>query len=145
MHTAAKTWNSAPASLRADRGLARGLWIAAGLVLTGLAIVGALLPVMPTTVFVLGAAACFSKGSPRLESWLLDHPVLGPSLRNWRAERAIPRPAKIAAVTSMTGSAVLVAFAAPVAVAVGVITVLAGVATYVVTRPSPSGRLVAGR
>ncbi len=140
MHAAIDTWNPAPAAQGPTRpGLARTLWVAAGVVMCGLAIIGAVLPVMPTTVFVLAAAACFSKGSPRLERWLLDHPVFGPGLRGWRAERAIPRRGKVAAVVSMAGSALLVASTAPTAVAVGVGAILAAVSAYVVTRPEPRG------
>lgn len=52
----------------------------AGLALTGMAMLGALLPVMPSTVFALGAAACFARSSPRLERWLLHQPTLGPAV-----------------------------------------------------------------
>lgn len=114
------------------------LWILAGLVCTGLAILGAFLPVMPSTVFALGAGACFARSSPRLERWLLEHPRLGPAVRAWRAERAIPTSAKVVAVSSMTASGVLVALTAPPAVAVGVAVVLVACALYVGTRPAPA-------
>lgn len=113
------------------------LWILAGLVLTGLAVLGAFLPVMPSTVFALGAAACFARSSPRLEAWLLGHPRLGPSVRAWRAERAIPTSAKVVAVVSMTASGLFVALTAPPAVAAGVGVVLLACALYVGTRPAP--------
>lgn len=124
---------------RSPRGAAPVLWNLLGAACVALALVGALLPVMPTTVFALGAAASFSKGSPRLERWLLQHRVLGPSILAWRHERAIPTSARRAAVVSMGASALLVGATAPMPVVVGVVTVLAAVALYVGTRPSPTG------
>ena len=63
----------------------RSLYFATGLVLVGLAFVGAVLPVMPSTIFVILAAACFARSSPRFERWLLDHRQFGPSLVAWRS------------------------------------------------------------
>lgn len=117
----------------------RPLWILAGLALTALAVLGAMLPVMPSTVFALGAAACFARSSPRLERWLLTHPTLGPAVVAWRAERAIPAPAKRVALASMTASALLVLCTAPPAVAFGSALVLLLSGAYVGTRPVPVG------
>lgn len=113
------------------------LWVVAGLLLVGLAVVGALLPLLPSTVFALGAAACFARSSPRLEAWVLGHRRLGPSVRAWRAERAIPLGAKVLAVASMSLSFVGVATTASPAVAAGVAVLLLGSALYVCTRPTP--------
>jgi uncharacterized membrane protein YbaN (DUF454 family) len=81
----------------------RWAWFALGWVMVALGFIGALLPVMPTTIFLIGAAGCFARSSPRFESWLLDHRWFGPSLRNWREHRAIPPKAKLLAITSMAG------------------------------------------
>ena len=89
------------------------LWLLGGLALTGLAVLGALLPVMPSTVFALGAAACFARSSPRLERWLLRHPRIGPSIHAWREDGAIPPAAKRIALVSMTCSAAIVGVTAP--------------------------------
>lgn len=67
-----------------------------------LGIIGALLPVMPTTVFLIAAAWAFGKSSPRLENWLLSHPKFGPVLVAWRKSGAIPRKGKIAACTGIS-------------------------------------------
>ena len=56
--------------------LRRWAWTAAGALMVMLGIIGAMLPVMPTTIFLILALACFSRASPRLEHWLLQHPTL---------------------------------------------------------------------
>lgn len=63
-----------------------------------LGVIGAFLPILPTTPFMILAAGCFARSSPRLEAWLLSHPVFGPMLRDWRERGAIPQRAKMAAV-----------------------------------------------
>jgi len=72
-----------------------------GFVFLALAVIGAILPVMPTTCFVLGAAACFAKSSPRFHQWLLDSRIFGPMIKNWQATRSMPRRAKIIAIASL--------------------------------------------
>ena len=126
-----------PRPLRAGRAR-RLLWIAAGLALTGLAVVGALLPLLPSTIFALGAGACFAKSSPALESWLLNHRLLGPSIAAWRAERAIPTSVKAVAVASMSLSAIVLAMTQPLPVTVLASLALAAYAAFVVSRPRPS-------
>lgn len=81
--------------------LAKPLWMAAGLLCTGLGAIGAFLPGLPTVPFLLLAAFCFARSNPAWEKRLLDHPRWGPPLREWRERRAISRRAKIAALTSM--------------------------------------------
>ncbi len=103
-----------------------------------LGVIGAFLPVMPTTVFLIGALACFARGSPRLESWLLNHPRFGPALQAWRAEGAIPARAKKVAVAMMAVSLmIVVAVSHSWIVPVIVGAVLVAVAAYVITRPLP--------
>ena len=111
----------------------------AGLVLVVLAVIGALLPVMPSTVFAVGAAACFARSSPRLEAWLVGHRWFGPSIRAWRADGAIPLTGKVVAVGSMAVSGAGVALAAPPGPAVAAGAVLVGSAAYVLSRPTARG------
>ncbi len=72
-----------------------------GLFFVGLAIVGAALPVLPTTPFLLVAAACFAKSSPRLYNKLLANKVFGPMIRDWQEHRSMPRKAKRIALLSI--------------------------------------------
>jgi uncharacterized membrane protein YbaN (DUF454 family) len=74
---------------RRPQGLTAALWLALGWLSLGLGILGLLLPLLPTTPFVLLAAWCFAKGSPRWHSWLLASPYLGPQLRLWQEHRGI--------------------------------------------------------
>jgi uncharacterized protein len=85
----------------------RGIWLAGGGLFLGLGLLGVVLPVLPTTPFLLLAAACFARSSPRLHRWLLHHPVFGPPIRNWEENGAISRPAKRLAVGSMAAVLVL--------------------------------------
>ena len=79
----------------------RGFWLAAGMMFLGLGLLGVVLPVLPTTPFLLVAAGCFARSSPRLHGWLLAHPLLGPPVRNWEENGAVSRPAKRLAAGSM--------------------------------------------
>ncbi|HWL06084.1 MAG TPA: YbaN family protein [Xanthobacteraceae bacterium] len=119
----------------------KAAFLALGMLMLGLGVIGAFLPVMPTTIFIILAAWCFGRSSPRLETWLLHHPVFGPSLRQWREQGSIPTPIKIIAVTGMVaGYAIFWITCSPapwLALAVGAAMVAAGI--YVVTRPAPVG------
>lgn len=84
----------------------RRLWLAGGFVCLALGAIGLLLPLVPTVPFVLLAAACFSRGSERWERWLLQHPRLGPLVRDWRDHHAMPLRAKIIATAMMTVSSI---------------------------------------
>ena len=120
--------------------MTRALYLVLGLGFTGLGIAGAFLPLLPTTVFLILAAGCFAKSSPRLEAWILDHKQFGPLVRDWRAHGAIPRKAKVLACTGMTGGFVIFFLSAHPGLwlALGVGAALAGCAAFVVSRPEPS-------
>jgi uncharacterized membrane protein YbaN (DUF454 family) len=81
--------------------LMRGVYLTLGLGFVMLGFIGAFLPVLPTTPFLILAAACFARSSPRLENWLLQHRQFGPLLRNWRERGAIPMKAKLMALGGM--------------------------------------------
>lgn len=73
----------------------RGLLIAAGLLCVGLAVLGIFLPLLPTTPFLLLAAACFARSSPALHRWLLARPRLGALIRDWQAHGMIAPAVKL--------------------------------------------------
>ncbi len=74
------------------------LYRALGTFFLGLGFLGLVLPLFPGTVFVLAAAYCFARSSPRLYGWLARHPRFGVYLRNWEERRAMPRGAKVIAL-----------------------------------------------
>ncbi|WP_082669970.1 YbaN family protein [Sphingomonas sanguinis] len=128
-------------ALREARRVRRAIrfgWLALGIFCVGLGIVGALLPLMPTTIFLILAAGCFARSSPRLEAWLLDHPRFGPTLRAWRRDGAMSRRAKGMACGGMAiGYAIFLLTARPNTVlAIVVAFVMIGCATYIGTRPN---------
>ena len=76
----------------------RRVWLVAGFACVGLGGAGAVLPLLPTTPFLLLAAACFARGDPRFLEWLLKHRVFGPTLKAWRDRRALPVGVKSKAI-----------------------------------------------
>lgn len=70
-----------------------------GAVSLALGVAGIFLPLLPTTPFLLLAAWAFVRSSPRLYSWLMNHPHLGEYIRNFRENRAIPLRVKVVSVS----------------------------------------------
>lgn len=93
----------------------RGLYIAAGFSFVALGALGVFLPLLPTTPFMLLAAACFARGSHRFHDWLLAHRTFGPLIFEWRRHRSIPYRTKLTAIAlmSVTLGASIVFFVRP--------------------------------
>lgn len=93
----------------------RLLWVrlafaALGTLFLVIGIIGVFLPVLPTTPFLLLATACYARSSRRFYNWLMNHPVFGPLIIEWRTYRSIPWKIKLAAVATMLltfGSSIL--------------------------------------
>lgn len=82
--------------------MTRHLYLGLGITSFALAMIGIVLPIMPTVPFLLVSAFCFARSNPAWEQALLDHPRYGPPLRQWRERKAISRKAKISAVLAMS-------------------------------------------
>lgn len=102
-----------------------------------LGMIGAVVPGMPTTIFLIIALWAFTRSSPRLRRWLYEHPRYGPALRDWDRHRVIPPRAKRLAAAMMIASLAIIAVLASnwiLPVAIGA--VMAIVLLYIATRPS---------
>ncbi|MBN1861453.1 MAG: YbaN family protein [Candidatus Thermoplasmatota archaeon] len=69
--------------------------IIAGIVFLGFGIIGIFLPILPTTPFLLLAAACFARSSQRFYNWLMNNRWFGSYIKNYREGRGIPLRFKI--------------------------------------------------
>ena len=110
-HDAATNTTAAPEV--AESRLSRRVWLWLGWLNMGLAALGAVLPIMPTVIFLIFAAACFARSNPVLERKLLEHPVFGEHIVAWRERRAITRIGKWGATLGMAGGAAFGLFFLP--------------------------------
>jgi uncharacterized membrane protein YbaN (DUF454 family) len=76
-------------------GLKKTLLISAGLIFTGLGIIGIFIPLLPTTVFLLMAAYCFAESSEKFYSWLLNNKWFGSYIKNYRDKKGVTLRTKI--------------------------------------------------
>ena len=108
-----------------------------GTFFVGLGVAGIFLPLMPTTVFLLLASACYLRGSDRLYNWLMNHRLLGSYIRNIKERRGMPMRAKVVTLVMLWAS---ISFSA-ISVARPLVTVLllltaAGVTTFILRFPT---------
>jgi len=91
-----------PSLRRHHRREVRVILLICGCACVALGIAGAFLPVLPTTPFMLLAAACFARSSERFHRWLLTHPLLGATVREWEEHRSVRRRTKWIAIVTMS-------------------------------------------
>lgn len=117
---------------------ARVLWFSLGVLSVALGTLGVVLPLLPTTPFLLVAAFAFSRSSQRWHDWLHRHRVFGPIIDEWNRHGAINRKTKIIGVGSM-----IAAFSLSLALKLNpMVLAIQGIALtcsaiFVLTRPSP--------
>ncbi|MCR9121325.1 MAG: YbaN family protein [Phyllobacteriaceae bacterium] len=115
----------------------RSVWFVVGCAAIGVGAIGAILPVLPTTPFVILAAFAFGKSSPRLQAWLENSATFGPIIADWKANGAIALRYKAFALATM-GAVLLLSFMMGFAPLVLIIQAIAitGAAVFIVSRPN---------
>ena len=98
----------------------RVLFIVAGTICLGLGALGIILPLLPTTPFLLLTAACYMRGSDRMYQWLLNNKWFGTYIRNYREGKGIPLRGKISALVLLWTT---ISFTAIFIISIGVIRV----------------------
>ncbi|MGO3667801.1 MAG: YbaN family protein [Vreelandella alkaliphila] len=115
------------------------MWVMLAGMSFSIGVLGIFLPLLPTTVFMLIAIYCASRGSPRFEAWIRSRHYVGPLLVTWEQERAIPKRAKIFAVCTIALSAVITVWSlGPGWLSGAVVALLMLIALWLATRPEPS-------
>ncbi len=111
-------------------------WLLA-LVALAVGLIGVVVPLLPTTPFLIVALWAASRCSPKLESWLINHPKLGPVLKGWQDHRAIPLTAKWLACLMMLSSLTYIWYRGTAITVVVVAAVTIGVLmAYILSKPS---------
>ena len=118
----------------------RTFWFIVGCLALVCGIAGAVLPLLPTTPFLLVATFAFARSSPRLHAWLIEHPRFGPPINNWHTQRAISRKAKLTAVAVMVATfAISLALGAAPTILIIQAIVLTCAGAFILSRPVPAG------
>jgi uncharacterized protein len=116
----------------------RVLLIIAGSISLALGLIGVFLPLLPTTPFVLLAAACYARASPRFHGWLLANRTFGPLIAEWEQHGSIPYRTKVVAVAlmSVTFAISITLFVRPVWLKVALAIIGVALAVWIYRLPS---------
>ena len=117
------------------------MWIGLGLIFVAIGSIGVIVPGLPTTIFMIAAAGCFARSSPRLEKWLLGLPGVGRAVADYRAGLGMPLKAKIVAVSMIIGFSGLAVFILDSTVLRAVIAAAAVIGVLVVSFRVPTRRV----
>jgi uncharacterized membrane protein YbaN (DUF454 family) len=134
-----------PEAPAASSRVAKLLWNAAGTLFLSLGIIGIAIPLLPTTPFLLLAAACYLRGSARMYRWMLTNKYFGEYLRDYRTGRGMPLKLKIVTVSLLWTVIALSAFFATsnVIIRIALLIVAVGVTAHILTittkRKRPTG------
>lgn len=113
------------------------VWAALGLICVALAIIGLVLPLLPTVPFILLAAFFFARSSSRLHNWLLSHPNFGPLIDDWNSSGAIRPGAKRIATLSIAAVFILsLVLGVPRFIIIIQVVTLSLVMVFIWTRPN---------
>lgn len=120
------------------RALRRPLLLGTGWLCVGLGMLGIVMPLLPTTPFLLVAIWAFSRSSPEMAEKIRSHPLAGRYVRDWEDEGVIPTGAKIIAIVMMSTMFGYLYFgtSAPAWAVIAAGLTMAGAAAYVLSRPS---------
>jgi uncharacterized membrane protein YbaN (DUF454 family) len=116
----------------------RAVYLVLGFVFFALGAIGAVVPGLPTTVFMLLALWAFARSSERFHNWLYHHPLFGPPLQEWHRYRVIPLRAKLLAVGMMAASLTYLVFftASSIWLKTGTAAFMVYGAWYILSKPS---------
>jgi len=88
----------------------RTFFLILGFLCLGMAYLGVITPGLPYSIFVVGAAYCFSKSSERMHRWIYNHKLFGPFLTNWNEKRVFPTKMKYFMLAMMSSSLIIMWF-----------------------------------
>jgi len=91
-------------------GIQKYLYLVSGVILVAIGVIGIFLPVLPTTIFLILASACFVKGSPRANEWLRNHKILGAYIKNYQDGTGLTITAKLINIVLLWTMILLSAF-----------------------------------
>jgi uncharacterized membrane protein YbaN (DUF454 family) len=119
----------------------RATWLVVGILALALGGLGVVLPLLPTTPFVLLAAFAFANSSKRMHRWLMEHNIFGPLIANWQRYGAISLSAKVLSLLSMAAVLVIsLLIAVPTYIIVVQALVVGACSLFIISRPLPPGK-----